>query len=494
MPNTLLFCLLSLTTPSSIVIDGRFDDWAQVPVQLTDPADAPEAAVDFGELRVTHDDRFVHLLADFGNVVNLHHLRGTARLLLDADGDARTGQTLGGLNGVDVAVELTPPNPDAPGRFGRGVGLRVIGTAQQPSAYDIGFTFGPTYANRRFEMRLDRRTVLGGAPPFLAGGRFSGRLEFTDARGQVHDRTDPFTYELSPVDPMTADQLSDPLSRPPRADLRIVNWNVEFGGLFQRPERFGRTLRALDPDVILLQEVNEDTTAPQLVEFLQRWVPGQGRARGEWSVLIGAGGGDLRTVVAARHALESVAPLRVVPMPDRPDRTLRIAAAVVGTRRRLLVLSVHLRCCGWAGGFEDRTRQVEAGAIRRAVQRARTEVSFDGVVIAGDLNLVGSRRPLELLAEDLDSDGSALAVAAPLQIDGLSNVTWSDPGQPFTPGRLDFLLYADRDVEAANAFVMDVHDMAPPWRDRHRLRPDDTASASDHFPLVVDLRWIDRER
>jgi endonuclease/exonuclease/phosphatase family metal-dependent hydrolase len=116
------------------------------------------------------------------------------------------------------------------------------------------------------------------------------------------------------------------------------------------------------------------------------------------------------------------------------------------------------------------------------------------VVIAGDLNLVGSRRPLDLLADGLDGDGSDLAVAEAYQIDNLSNATWSNADQPFVAGRLDFLLYADTNVEPVGAFVMDTRDMAPPWLDRHGLRLDDTASASDHLPLVVDLRWRGRKR
>ncbi|MHC4100486.1 MAG: endonuclease/exonuclease/phosphatase family protein [Planctomycetota bacterium] len=494
MPHTLLFSLLCVTTPSPIVIDGHFDDWASVPVALVDPADAPEAAIDFRELRVTHDERFVHLLVDLGRVVNIQHLEGTARLLLDTDGNPRTGETVGGLNGVDAVVELTPPDPEGRGRRGRGVGLRVIGVAEPRNGYDIGFMFGPTYAGRRFELRMDRRAVVAGLPRFLVGGRFSGRLEFADVRGNVADSTDPFTHELSPVDPSPVEQAFDPLARPPGTDVRIVSWNVNFGGLLRRPEPFGRILRALEPDVILLQEILEDATPLQLVEFARTWIPGGGRRGRAWNALLGAGGGDLRSAVVTRLDLDTSRALHVVPFPDLPDRTIRVAAAVVGEQHRLLVLSVHLRCCGWAGGFEDRTRQVEADALRRAVRETLPAASFDGVIIAGDLNLVGSRRPLDLLAEGLDADGSALTVAEALQIDGGSNATWGDPDLPFAPGRLDFLLYADTSLESINAFVMDARDLEPRWLERHGLGSDDSASASDHLPVVVDLRWIDRKK
>jgi endonuclease/exonuclease/phosphatase family metal-dependent hydrolase len=497
MPHALLFSLLLVTPPPPIVIDGRFDDWSSVPVALVDPADAPEAVVDFGEVRVTHDDRFVHLLVDFGRVVNIQRLEGTARLLLDTDGNVRTGRTVSGLDGVDAVVELTPPDPDGRGRPGRGAGLRVIGVAEPRSAYDIGFTFGPTYADRRFEMRMDRRAVVAGLPRFLVGGRLSAKLEFTDLGGTAADSTDPFTHVLSPVDPVPGDQQSDPLARPPRADLRVVSWNVNFSGLLRRPELFGRILRAVDPDVILLQEIQEDATPAQLVEFARRWVPGRGgggAARSGWNVLLGAGGGDLRCAVVTRLELDTVGALHVVPFPDLPQRTIRVAAAVVGEKRRLLVGSVHLRCCGWAGSFEDRTRQVEADALRRAVLNALPATRADGVLIAGDLNLVGSRRALDLLAEGLDGDRSDLTVAGALQIDGRSNATWGDPDLPFVPGRLDFLLYADTGLEPIDAFVLDTRDLEPRWLQRHGLRADDTASASDHLPLVADLRWIGPKR
>jgi endonuclease/exonuclease/phosphatase family metal-dependent hydrolase len=492
MPEALLFCLLALGEPAPIVIDGRFDDWADVPIAVADPADAPEAAVDFGDVRLAHDDEYVHLLVDFGRLVNLQHLDGTVRLMLDADGNARTGQTVGGLDGVDAVIEMTPPDPENPRRPGRGIALHVAGATETRSPYEIGFTFGPTYASRMFELRLRRQAVTCGVPHFLVGGSVSGRLEFADVGGTVRDRTDPFTHDLTPIEAVVREQPTDPLARPADADLRVVSWNVEFGGLTRQPELFGRLLWALDPDVILFQEISEDTTPIDLVDLLRQRVPR--RPRGAWYVLVGTGGGDLRTAIASRLDLHPSQELSILPYPDQPDRALRIAGATVGDERRLLVISLHLRCCGWTGSFEDRTRQVEADIIQRAAADAVHEAPADGVLIAGDLNLVGSRRPLDLLARNLDADGSDLTIANPYRIDGRSNATWSDPDQPYVPGRLDFLLYADAALAPVNAFVFDTQDLAPEWLSRHRLQPRDTAAASDHRPLVVDLRWIDRER
>jgi endonuclease/exonuclease/phosphatase family metal-dependent hydrolase len=495
MPIAHLFAasalVLPLQTPPRIVIDGRFEDWSGVVARLNDPTDAPDAAVDFGEVRVAHDERFIHLLIDFGRVVNVQRLEGTASLLLDADGDKRTGQSVSGMPGVDAVVEMTPADPGSRGRQGRGAGLRLTGAAGLRSPYEIGLATGPTYSSRWFELRLQRRVELPGTAPFLAGDRFAGRLEFTDLDGRVRDTTDIFLHELSPVDPAPGGQPTDPLESPSPADLRVVTWNVDFGSLLRDQRRFGRVLQAIDPDIILLQELTEQTTPRQLVEFLERRLPAEDR--GPWRALVGAGGGDLRTAVAARLPLEPVPTLHIVPYPDEPDRTVRLSAAAVGNGRRLLVVSVHLRCCGYAGSFEDRTRHMEAGATRRAVRRALDAGEFDGVIVAGDLNLVGSRWPLDLVAEGLGGGGSALALAEARRIDGLSNATWSDPDQPFVPGRLDYLLYGDTALESINDFAMDTRDLLPRWLDAHGLQPDDTVSASDHLPIVADLRWVDEQ-
>ncbi|MCZ6444681.1 MAG: endonuclease, partial [Planctomycetota bacterium] len=71
------------------------------------------------------------------------------------------------------------------------------------------------------------------------------------------------------------------------------------------------------------------------------------------------------------------------------------------------------------------------------------------------------------------------------------NATWADPDEPFVPGRLDYLLYSDATLTLPRAFVLDSRDLNPRWLDRHGLKLDDTASASDHLPLIADVKWVD---
>ncbi len=246
------------------------------------------------------------------------------------------------------------------------------------------------------------------------------------------------------------------------------------------PASFKRILHALDPDVILLQELTEDDDPQRLAALFGAWITVEG---GRWTVLRGSGGGRFTCAVASRLKLNRYAALDPLPMPDRADRSVRVMGAeLTVSGHRLLVVSAHLRCCGYAGSFEDRARVVEADAIRRAIADAVTSRRFDGVVVGGDLNLVGSRWPLDVLAEQLD-------VIEPLQLDGRSNTTWWDIRQPFVPGRLDFMLRSDTSPAVSRSFVLDTRLVEPRWLQRHGLRARDTVEASDHMPVVVDLSW-----
>lgn len=478
--------------PHRIILDGRYDDWRGFPPFLVDPADASGAAVDFRELRIAHEDRMVHFQLALGRVVNLQDLRGSVELLLDADADPATGQNVRGMDGVDAVLQFTAEDPEDPKRSRRGLGLVLTGAApgdRTPlSPYVVGLAHAPAYADDRAEIRLERGAALPGGGVFMSAPRFRARWDFISTGGDVLDMTEVFAYEPGDLpDAPAIEQNADPLLRPATTQLRVVSWNVRRGRLMEDPEPFGRVLTALDPDIVLFQELMPPTTAQQLTALLEERVVKRGGAR--WNVVVGAGGGDLRCAVASRLPLRPFTVIDPLPYPDNPDRSIRIAAAEADhAGGRIVVLSVHLTCCGHAGSFEDRTRQVEADAIARALRVAFAQQKPDPLIIGGDLNLVGSRRPLDLLAGGLDTDGRDLAIAQGYQLFGLTDATWADPASPFGPGRLDFLLYSDSVLFLERAVPLDTGDVAEQWRLRRGLRPGETAQASDHLPLVVDLR------
>ena len=174
-----------------------------------------------------------------------------------------------------------------------------------------------------------------------------------------------------------------------------------------------------------------------------------------------------------------------------------LGAVVELSGKRLLVVILDLQCCGnGPNTSQDRLRRVEAAAIHSAVRVALESQAgaVDGLIIAGDFNLVGSDRPLAAMRAGLDRDGADLAVVGALQLDGLSNATWSNAGDPFSPGRLDFMLYSGSTLAQGGAFVLDTRDLTPESLRRHGLLADDATRASSHFPLVADFRWIDGTR
>ena len=107
-------------------------------------------------------------------------------------------------------------------------------------------------------------------------------------------------------------------------------------------------------------------------------------------------------------------------------------------------------------------------------------------VICGDMNLVGSRPPLDILRANLDADGSDLSIAEPFVLGDRSQYTWSDYKTTFTPGRLDYVLYSDSTAQVYQSFVLDTSRLNEETLARAGLNRTDT-DASDHKPVVVDL-------
>jgi hypothetical protein len=74
-------------------------------------------------------------------------------------------------------------------------------------------------------------------------------------------------------------------------------------------------------------------------------------------------------------------------------------------------------------------------------------------------------------------------------LDRATNATWRDRDQPFVPGRLDFLLFADSSLILQRADVIDTRDLDPGALADRRLKADDSSDISDHLPVIADLAW-----
>lgn len=498
-----------------VVLDGLFHEWESTPHVAAnrpaghgphhpdpcDGADPPYPRLVGVQLR--HDADAVYLLLRLDRDVSLQALPGTLALVMDADGDPGTGWTAHGVPGVDAAVEFSPVWPGG-WRAGAGLRTRAAGedTTRLASANAAGVMVAPSHASSLFEMRLPR----GAAVPF--GARMTARLLSLDSGGAVVDSLPAFTARLSGAAPRpVAWGPADPLARHPAAEFRVVSWNVGRETMFQQPDGYGAILRALDPDLLILDEVAGGHSAAEVEALLNRMLPGDR----PWRAVYGVSGGSQRGVIAARGAAPAMAPPfdRVLEYPDstrgivpadttqavrtwlrsRLESRVPATGAVVRIGgQRLLAVTMDLEAGGGAGGPQDRLRRIEALEIRRAVQAARRAGGVHGVLIAGDLNLVGGPEPLRVLTEDLDAPGRGLWTALPLRLDGASAATWENPVEVFTPSRLDYVLYSQSTLGVVRSFIFRSGDLSPEWRARYGLT-EQASAVTDHLPVVTDLRW-----
>ncbi len=431
--------------PTSIRVDGDTGDW---PVGH----------------RAVADDDYVYLRFRIDEPRTLQASGTPLRLLIDADSNAGTGHGEHGV-GAEIEIALSPEGK------GYGSAVRTFDEDGEPSdsghaAFD--FHFAPTYAATEFEARFARDSwAMGDLAD--AGG---------EMRGVIVNGNDARAFTVAVHRPGEPD--ADEAVVPPTVDgcVRVVSWNVLRGSPQQDPGAFGRVITALAPDVVLVQEW-DDIDSAAMAAWFDEHAPVGGRG---WHA---ASLPDSGVGVVTRHALID-GPGGPVAMED--SWPARCVGAVVRTPvGELLCGSVHLKCCGSAGSDEDVRREAEAHAIGAALPAMFPDATPDTVVVAGDLNLVGSRPAVDILAQSLDVDGSSLAIAEPRVLGDGSVYTWSDDDSSFTPGRLDWVLVGDLNARILEAFVLDARRLSDAALAEAGIERTDT-SASDHLPVVVDIR------
>ena len=504
--------------------DGSFDDWEGVAAAVVDAVgDVPEGSpVDLGAIAVQDDPRFLHFLIDLADTVTVQGMRGSVELVLDTDGDSGTGGSYGGVDGADLAVILTRQSDPAAGRHGAGVGVRRIGpggAGEVEPASRVGLLVSPTHSSEQFEVRLDRAAVaeaIGQRQAVGPGRAVAGRLRYLRT-GALLDETPVFSHTLAAVpgkEPPLLD--TEAVVKAPGA-FRVVVWNVSDQSFRTNADAFQRVVAALDPDVLLLDEVYYTVTLEDLARF------GEGvslrEGEGPWNWSLAQGGGRQRTAVGARglairgeprmaridHApgaleqwLAEVGDQPEAPRMPPPSALARAEAAgglsatgawVSVGGGDVLFVPVDLQSAGYDGSPRDRLRELQAATLNGAIAAALAERPHAGVVVAGDLNLVGSARPLDALRRGLGVSGNDLEVARLERLRDRSLATWRSTwgNDPFSPGRLDYLLYRGGVLDVDRAFVFDAADMSLAARDALAILELDTQK-SDHLPLVVDLR------
>lgn len=424
--------------PAQPRVDGLFDEWLGIPLLASDPAGDASGAFDITRLQVQSRGSVLFLRFDTGRTLNLQQ---------------------GDLNDGTLRIELDPPG----GTTHLTIDFRnrrIRAGTQTLYWSDVGFRFSPTHSSTEFEVRIDLQRF--GA---TAGGTVRINFSGSDALAA------PALYTLSGP-PLVPPGRS--AARQPGTGLRLASLNTLQSGLLDptRTAAIGRLVRAVAADLYAFQE--EYTAEPaEIAQALTALDP-----TGDGATWQAHKGRDIALV--SRY--------RLIPVTVTQSR--HTAAVVEAPDGPVVVIGVHLSCCGYNGSQEDQDRIAETQAIAGTMDALRTgrlgvalfPYRDAPVVVLGDYNLVGSRTPLDVLAA---TPGPGLVdwLLPHLTTDDVE--TWSVPRSTFIPGRLDLVVHSPA-LLRRNGYVLNSNELDAATRAALGLQLDDSR-ATDHLLLVTDF-------
>jgi len=480
-------------TITSVRLDGYFDDW---------PPDT----------QAHSDSHYLYLLLQFPDTIGLQTSATATSVLLDLDGDSTTGATISDaansqlMQGVELELMFAPVARRNRDGVAGGAALRAYNDAGEATDLPhqaLGFAAMPTHASDRYELRIPRYLLeeLYGGELLRADLPMRARIVQLDAEQHSSWQSAEIVLNGRGVAdgrvPIADAEIPD---KSPEA-VRIFSVNVEWAAPVEAPDAFVRIMRAVDPDIVLLQEWDKpsfvlpegEVTIQYSPEFMQDWFNTHINASASGPSWYASRNEELGVIIMARSEMSAFGNNSVRYALSDGDQALlansvRYTGAVVDTHiGKVAVANIHLRCCGALASREDQSRLAEAVTVNAAFRRAMADSGAVLGVVAGDYNLVGSTLPLDIIAMGADSDGSNLAVAPSDVLGGSSNITWRDARSGFSPSRLDYILYTDSAASMINSFALDTEVLSDTSLERMGLRREDSRF-SDHFPLVLDLR------
>ena len=460
--------------PETIVLDGRFGEWSyREPIYIDDTGDNAPDSIDFTSLYIDNDQDYLYLLIALNIETNLQNGSDLV-IYIDADNNPGTGEEYNGL-GADFVYELG-------NRYGRYYqdGLK------KPLEHDfIGLISMPTVTSDQFEIGISRKFSLGGTPIFPDNQikiAFTHDVEGGDAIPNAGE-TIAYSFgeeETTSPTPITLEKEMD-------SQLRIISWNTLDDGLLKeaRTEHFYNILRAVDADIINLQEMYV-TQADDIQAQIETWFPDV-----KWYV---HKYGDLITI--SRYPIVE---------PETGSFPLTTGASPVliqlSEKQQLLIINTHFRCCD-----QDDLRQREIDEVMHLIRDAINEgeridlPSETPIIILGDMNLVGYAQQVKsLIYGDIineakhgpdfnpDWDNTPLADLLMRHSQTRHTYTWRDEATSFSPGRLDYFIYSDSVLQIAKHYILDTAELPQDILGEYALNPNDSTEATDHLTLVVDI-------
>jgi endonuclease/exonuclease/phosphatase family metal-dependent hydrolase len=285
----------------------------------------------------------------------------------------------------------------------------------------------------------------------------------------------------------------------PSGAVRVMSWNIGDESIFPetsgpdtagvgRPAQFRRVIRALQPDVLCLQDITREVR--EIAALLEDIFPL-------------AGGRGWQSHQVLDNAIVSRFPLG--------QRGQEILAGALQPRGHAIALvdlpsgfagDLYMLCAHFdprSGADRVRNRELHARALARQIQDTS---ATDGTaalpprttyVVLGDLNVIDDPASyMDILLK------AGLTDLLPRQNGiGPDFYTWRDDEQPYPAGALDRILFRGSSVHVGNAFVLNTTTMSYDELRRHGLKLVDVLlfadrGVHDHLPLVADFLPVRR--
>mgnify|MGYP000468751478 FL=1 len=459
-----------------ITIDGLFDDWAEVDVSYSD-SQGDGADADFADIKITYDNDFLFIYFNVHDGEYLMQDWNEFHLYIDADNDTTTGYFING-----IGAELDWLFGDRSGSYYIMDG--IIDIYQN----DLTLRMAPTITNHEFEICISRNSnvlTMDGTQVLV-----EGKVILTDTgqnADQIPDENGGISFSIGedyivPPTPITFDKRDE-------TDIRLVTHNVWSSSLLDPNYEvyFQRIYQALDPDIVALQEMYENTN--QLHSLFNDWFPDE-----QWYV-----SSQFRDniIISKYPVLEE----------DYFTSSERTMVALLNTDDELgsdlIIFNSHLACCD-----NDESRQYDADEFvsnwrdwRENDNGPFTLTEGTPFVYVGDFNLVGYRQQLTTFTEgdiedentfgddyNLDWDNTSIADLFSRHSHIRMGYTWRRDNSSFSPGKLDYVLYTDSVLDTSKHFVFNTLTMDSASLAEYGLEAMDSYNSSDHSPRVLDIK------
>jgi hypothetical protein len=475
----LLTCLavpLARADQAAIVLDGAFEDWNGIaPVYTDATGDGGGSGIDFGRLWLAEDNEYFYIRVELGTDVLLSEANPLI-LDLDTDNNSSTGYAVGGI-GADLEWVFG----DRRGTYRYGAGVYSV------RWMETGFIALPSVSSNEFEMAFRRDALPDGVHPLFLGPTLRILIRDNGSGGDWipnSGQTVSYTFggvSLPPETPV-------PFAQQSASDMRMITWNTHQDGMWDSglQPMFRREIQAVNPIICNFQEIYNHT-AGQTAALLESWLPsGPGQA---W---YSASNQDCITV--SRFPI-----LHTYQVGNNLGVLLDLSSIL---QAQLLVINIHLYCCN-----NDAGRQTEVDNMLyfiRVVMTAGGGVTLaqgTPYIICGDTNFVGlKQQPLSLLTGDIvnnttygpdfnpDWDGTNTADLISRQTERRMGYTWrTDASNNYWPGRLDYYIYTDSNLQPKNHFILYPPGMSADSLAAHGLLSTD--DAADHLLHCADFAY-----